>query len=103
LNNFSRLILDGTVDLGVKLKQRVNDKLTLEWKSDYVTTGALEYGAAYPETYFIWQLGLDYSLAKNITANIFYRSYNVPSGIAQFSDLVPAVSEVIGLGIRCSF
>jgi hypothetical protein len=103
LNNFDRLILDGTADIGLKIKQKLNDKLACEWKGDYVTTGAWEYGADHPETYFLWQLGLDYSLAKNIEANAFYRSYNVPSGIAQFSDSVPTVSEVIGLGVRCGF
>jgi hypothetical protein len=100
LNNFDRLILDGTVDLGLKIDQKINNDLSARWKADYVTTGNYQYGAAYPETYFIWQLDLAYQLTKNIAADAFYRSYNVPSGIAQFSDPVPVVSEIIGLSLK---
>ena len=72
-------------------------------KIDYVTTGDYQYGADYPETYFLWQLGLSYQLLSSIAANAYYQSYNVPSGIAQFADAVPAVSEIIGFSLTYSF
>ncbi len=103
LNNFERLILDGTVDIGLKVNQGLTDKLSLEWKGDYVTTGDYKYGEAYPETYFLWQLGLSYDFSSTVNFNAFYRSYSVPSEVAQFSDPVPKVSEIIGIGAKCSF
>jgi hypothetical protein len=103
LNNFDRLILDGTVDIGLKFEQRLSDKLSLEWKGDYVADGELNFGENYPGTYSLWQLGLGYALFSNAGLNAFYRSYNVPSGTAQFSDPVPAVSEIIGVSLKCSF
>jgi hypothetical protein len=103
LNNFDRLILDGTADLGARITQKLIWGYDLELKGDYVTTGAYQYGAAYPETYLIWQAGLSHQLSSSIGLEGFYRSYNVPSGIAQFSDPVPAVSEVIGFGVTCVF
>ena len=103
LNNFNRLILDGTADFGLKIKQVLSDGLSLEWKGDYVTNGNYKYGEAYPETYFLWQLGFLYKLSPNVGLNTFYRSYNVPSGTAQFSDSVPKVSEILGAAIVCKF
>lgn len=103
LNNFDRLILDGTVDLGLKVLHKLGDELALECKGDYVTNGDYQYGAAYPGTYFIWQLGLNYQYSSAIALKTFYRSYSVPSGLAQFSDPVPARSDVVGLGAAWTF
>ncbi|NQT29114.1 MAG: S-layer homology domain-containing protein [Candidatus Saganbacteria bacterium] len=103
LNNFSRLILDGTVDVGLKIKQQLPKNFSLEWKGDYVTTGAYQYGVGYPGTYFLWQLGLDYAFSSAIAMNTFYRVYEVPSGMAQFSDPVPTSSQMLGVGMTCSF
>jgi len=103
LNNFDRLILDGTADLGVKIDQKINKELSAQWKCDYVTDSGFNYGAAYPETYFLWQLTLNYQLATGIGFNTFYKSYNVPSGVAQFSQTVPTVSEIFGCGLNYAF
>lgn len=103
LNNFDRLILDGMVNVGLKIDQILMDKLSMEWKGDYVTTGDYKYGKDYPETYLLWQLGLFYDFSSEIGVNAFYRSYNVPSGIAQFSDLVPKNSEILGVGLKIGF
>ncbi len=103
LNNFDRLILDGMVDIGLKVDQKIYDGLSLQWKGDYVTDGCYRYGEAYPETYFLWQLGLSYKLSSTIAVDTFYRAYDVPSGIAQFSDPVPTFSDLFGVKIRCYF
>jgi hypothetical protein len=66
-------------------------------------TEDFEYGEAYPGTYFLWQAGINYDLSSSTSMNAFYRSYNVPSGIAQFSDPVPKVSELAGIGMKCVF
>ena len=103
LNNFDRLILDGTMDVGLKIQQKLSDGYSLEWKGDYVTTGGYKYGEEYPETYFLWQIDFSYKFSPKIGINAYYRSYNVPSGIAQFSDAVPKISEIIGIGLKCRF
>jgi S-layer homology domain len=103
LNGFDRLILDGTVDVGLKIDHQLDSKLKIEWKGDYVTTGAFNYGANYPETYFLWQAGFYYAFTSDIELNGFYRMYNVPSKIAQFNDTVPDVSDLIGLKVTRKF
>ena len=103
LNNFNRLILDGTTDLGLRIRQELWDNTALEWRGDYVTDGAFNYGEAYPETYFLWQLGFLYKLSGTTDFRAFYRLYNVPSGIAQFSDAVPKMSELFGFALKCEF
>lgn len=103
LNNFNRPILDGTVDLGWKINQKLSDKLSLEGKGDYVATGSYKYGEAYPGTYLLWQLGVTYRLTSNFSLDAFYRSYSVPSGIAQFSDPVPKLSELVGIRLKGNF
>jgi hypothetical protein len=103
LNNFERYILDGTADLGVSFKQELFNGFSLEWMSDYVTDGSFNYGENYPETYYLWQASLAKLFFPAVRMNLFYRAYNVPSGIAQFADAVPTVSNVIGLGAFCAF
>jgi len=103
VNNFDRLFLDGTIDVGLSLKQKLYREFFLEFKSDWVTDTRLRYGENYPGTYLEWEGALGYSFAKDSNLNLFYRSYNVPSGIAQFADLVPVVSSLVGLSVKCGF
>ncbi|MFC1571086.1 S-layer homology domain-containing protein [Candidatus Margulisiibacteriota bacterium] len=103
LNNFDRLICDGTADIGLKVNQKISNELSLEWKGDYVTDGSYNYGASYAETYFLWQLGLAYKVSAAIGLNTFYKSYNVPNGVAQFSDAVPTTSSMLGIEAKCAF
>lgn len=103
LNNFDRLITDGTADFGLKVEQKIGQQLSLEWASDYVTTGTFNYGQAYPGTYWLWQVTGYYHFATEIVGNVFYKGYNVPSGIAQFDFPAPLYSEVIGFGGRYDF
>jgi len=103
LNNFNRTLLGGTVDFGLKISRKMSDKISLEWKGDYVTTSGYKYGQDYAGTYFLWQLTSYYNLVSNTKANVFYRAYNVPSGVAQFSQAVPAFSDMIGVGLSSSF
>ena len=92
-NNFNRYVLDGTIDLGWQIKQKVNSVFSLDFVGDYVTTGAAQFGSAFPGTYLLWQLGLTHQWAENIIAKIAYRTYNVPSAVDQFSASVPKVSD----------
>ncbi len=103
LNNFNRYILDGTMDFGLKIRQKLAGGLSLEWLNDYVTAGDCKYGKSYPGTYFLWQLGLFFDISSGIKLNAYYRSYHVPSGIAQFSDPVPEISSMFGMGLKCAF
>jgi len=103
LNNFDRLILDGTADFGLKVKQDLHKSLAVELKGDYVTTGAYQYGANYPGTYLLWQAGMLFNLSASDVFSLYYLSYNVPSGVAQFSDPVPTESSVIGVVLTRKF
>jgi 1,2-diacylglycerol 3-beta-galactosyltransferase len=103
LNNFDRLILDGTVDVGLNLKQNLNKDLAIEWIGDFATTGDYKYGASYPGTYFLWQAGIIYYFSPGITANAYYRVYNVPSGVTQFGQIVSETSDIIGVKVSRAF
>lgn len=103
LNYFSRYILDGSVDLGVNLKQALPNDFVLEWISDYVTDSGYNYGANYPGTYYLWQVNLDKNMGSLLKLSTFYRAYNVPSGIAQFGSSAPSFSDMFGIGAVCSF
>lgn len=103
LNNFDRLITDGTIDLGLNFNRQLAAGWELEAMADYVTDTRLNYGAAYPGTYFEWQAGAKVSLAQNLTGQAYYRQYNVPSGIAQFSSPAPVFSDLFGLSVNVDF
>ncbi|MEA3493097.1 MAG: S-layer homology domain-containing protein [Candidatus Margulisiibacteriota bacterium] len=103
LNNFGRLILDGTFDLGVKIRQKLNSRFSLELKGDYVTDGSFHYGEKYPGTYLLWQAGVEYSFSKAVKAQAYYKAYDVPSGTAQFGDTVAKTSDIIGVKVSRAF
>lgn len=103
VNNFERLILGGTMDFGVEIKQKIWGQCSLEYKSDYVLDENGQYGASYPGTYFLWQLNLSHEFSPAVSASAFYQSYHVPSGVAQFSDSAPLVSHIFGIGFKHAF
>ena len=103
LNNFNRYVLDGTVDFGLNLKQYMSKNLAFKFLSDYVTTRNYLYGEDYAGTYLLWQAGLFYQILPRVELKTYYRSYNVPSGVDPFSDPVPVLSGVVGLGLNYSF
>jgi len=77
LNNFCKLVLDGSVDIGLEFSQALTDDLTLKLISDMVLTGDYKYGGDYPGTSLTQEIDL---YTENI--DLFYRSYFVPSGLS---------------------
>jgi len=103
LNFFNRLILDNNLDFGLKLKQQINTAFWLELKSDYVINNNFNYGENYPESYWLGRVTLGYNLSPTSALNLFYQSYNVPSGLAQFNEPVPRVSETMVFSLKSNF
>ncbi|MDI6731628.1 MAG: S-layer homology domain-containing protein [Candidatus Margulisbacteria bacterium] len=103
LNNFNRLIFDGKADLGFTITQLLPWNMALSYKSDWGTTSHLEYGSQYVGTYFEWEGAAMYYLSPGANISLFYRSYEVPSGIGQFSETAATVSCLMGLSVKCIF
>jgi hypothetical protein len=103
LNYFNRLIFDNNFDFGLKVKQQLNRGFWLELVNDYVINNNFNYGEKYPESYRLSRVTLGYSLSPASELNLFYQNYQVPSGLAQFYDPVPKVSETLGFGLKSSF
>lgn len=103
LNNFNRLIFDGKADLGIAILQLLPRNWALSFKSDWVTGSHLEYGSQYAGTYFEWEGAAIYYLSAGANISLFYRAYNVPSGIGQFSEAVTPASGLVGLSVKYSF
>jgi hypothetical protein len=103
LNYFDRLIFDNNFDVGLKVKQRLSAGFWLELMNDYVINNNFNYGEKYPESYRLSRITLGYRLSPASELNLFYQSYQVPSGLAQFYDPVPKVSETIGFGLSAGF
>ena len=96
LNNFSKLILDGSTDIGLEFSHKINDRLTVKFMSDAVLTPDFKYGEKHPGTSFTNELNLG-----NDYFSIFYRSYFVPSGISStdpsMARTVSTSSDLFGL------
>jgi hypothetical protein len=103
LNNFNRLVLDGTVDVGLNIEQALGKSVCLTLVGDYVTDGSFHYGKEYPGTYLLWEASVGVKATDGVTVQASYRTYQVPSGIAQFAETVPLLSNVIGVGMMCNF
>jgi len=103
LNFFNRLIVDNNLDFGLKVKQQINAGFWLELKSDYVVNNNFNYGENYPESYWLGRVTIGYSLSPASELNLFYQSYNVPSGLAQFYEPVPRVSETVVFSLSSNF
>lgn len=82
LNAFNKLISDGSIDVGLNIKHKMNNKLTIIAKSDAVATSALKLGKDHPGTSVTYELGLNFSLSNTANLYTYYRAYNVPSTIS---------------------
>lgn len=96
LNNFCKLVLDGSVDVGWEFSQALTDDLNLKLISDLVLTGDYKYGENYPGTSLTHEIDL---YTENI--NLFYRSYFVPSGLSSTDPTmvrtIAASSDLMGI------
>ena len=79
------------------LAQKVGDKIRLELKGVASLTSGYNYGEGFPGTYAIAQLMADYQFHKQISLGAFYRYFQVPSGIDQFSVAAPTSSNLVGI------
>ena len=66
INQFKRLILPGTQDLGLKFSKRIKQGLSLEFMGDYVTTST--------NVYSLWQVGATQQIKAALLAGIYCRN-----------------------------
>ena len=106
LNYFNKLILDGSVDLGLKYTQKLSHKLSFTLLTDWVLSSDYKVDAAHAGTSQTSQLTINYKLNPHATLQKFYRVYAVPSGISSkdtsMEESVPALSDLWGLNISLS-
>ncbi len=99
LNNFNKLILDGSVDLGLELSRKISDKLKFKLISDLVLASDLKYGADQPGTSLTNEIVL-----SGGSINVFYRNYFVPSGLSSTDPTmarpVAKSSDLIGIALE---
>jgi hypothetical protein len=102
LSNFNKYILDGSVDVGIELSQKINSRLSAKFTADTVLTYDLNYGAAYPGT----SQTMEFSVGNELI-NFFYRTYYVPSGISStdpaIARAVATSSDLTGVYLTLSF
>jgi len=102
LNNFNKLVLDGSVDIGFELSQKINDQLRIKFASDAVLTPDFKYGESHPGTSLTNELNIG-----NDYINVFYRNYFVPSGISStdpgMSRTISNSSDLIGINLSLQY
>ena len=102
LNNFHKYILDGSVDIGLKLSQKINDRLKAKLTTDTVLTHDFKYGDNFPGT----SQTTEFSIGTDLVT-LFYRSYFVPSGISStdpaLAQTVATASDVTGVSLTLTF
>ena len=109
INSFDKLILDDTSDIWAELSQEITDTIKVYVLEDSVLTSDFKYGEDYPGTSLSWQGGILFYLPPGMTFEVFYRSLQVPSGIADAADpgnlerLVPKTSETIAASLTYDF
>ena len=103
LNLFNRKILDGTIDLGMEFSAPFTDRLTFKNKIELVTDTLYKIDSDAPGTSYTHELSLDLQVNNYLTLDAFYRYYFVPSKLDQFSNSVPAESDLLGVGMTCRF
>lgn len=102
-NLFSRKVSDGTLDIELEVMIPLSSTLTLKSKSDAVTDNFGEIDRDAPGSSFTQEFSFDYLMSKDLTLNSFYRYYFVPSKIDQFSNAVPEISDLVGIGLIYRF
>jgi hypothetical protein len=102
LNNFNKYVLDGSVDIGLELSQKINSQLKIKFISDAVLTPDFKYGESHPGTSLTNELNIG-----NDYVNVFYRNYFVPSGISStdpsMARIVSNSSDLIGINLSLQY
>lgn len=103
LNLFDKKTLDGTIDIGLEVIQPLSKQLIFTSKFDWVGSSQWEMAKNVPGASYTEEHSFDYSFGRDLILNIFYRYYQVPSRINQFSATVPEVSDMLGAGLIYKF
>lgn len=103
LNYFDKLVLDGSVDLGLKYTQPLWGKFDLTLVTDWVLSSDFKIGEDHAGTSQTSQIMFSYKLYPSATIKTFYRVYAVPSGLSSkdplLSESVPTLSDLWGLTV----
>ncbi len=86
-NYFNRAILDGFVDIGFSLNQKINPALKAYFIFDTALTGDLKYGKDYAKTYSLYRLGINLKPQNSLSFDVYYECLQVPSQADQFTNL----------------
>lgn len=101
LNEFNKVVLDGTSDVGIVFTQNLSSSLLMTIKSDASLTSNFKLGKDYPGTSLTTEFSFGKHLNTNSLASVFYRSYLVPSGISSkdpaLAVVVPEISNIFGI------
>lgn len=109
IDQFDRLILDGTTDLGIYLSQDISNASKLYLKGSMVMTSDMNYGPTYPGTSTTLQEGFQLYIPSGMILDINHKTYEIPSAIADAADpggLMRALgptSDVFEMSMNFSF
>jgi len=108
INSFDRLILDGTADLAMKIEQEITDWAKIYYKGDATLDSDLKYGEDYEGTSIALEAGVIFYIPSGMELDVFNRSYEVPSGVADFTDpgfarIAPICSSITGISLSYNF
>jgi len=108
INYVDKYILDGTSDLGIKISQNINRKLKFYLIADMVMDKDSQFGEDYEGTSLTLAQGFEFDVAPGILMNLLYKTYQVPSKVADATDadlkrIVSKVANIYAINIVYSF
>lgn len=104
LNEFNKLIPDGSVDIGLSCEKKLNSKFSVAVKCDAALSTDGKLGADSIGSSLTSEIGLKYDLTPRASFYTYYRAFNTPSGQSNIdpslSINVPQMSDIFGVEVR---
>lgn len=100
LNNFNKLIPDGSCNLDASFTHGINDKFGFYAKENVTLTSAFKFGKEYLGSSQSSELGFIYKL-KDASLSFYYKALSVPSTVSSIDPTlaitVPELSNTLGI------
>lgn len=103
LNYDDEIVLDGKVDVGLLIKQRLTDKVNVYKVYELQLSSSHQIGESHAGTSFTSSNDIEYKFSKNLSGFVYYKIILTPSEVDQFGNATASQKDEVGLRVSYKF
>ena len=103
LNYDDEVVLDGRVDVGLLIKQKLTDNLKLHKIYELQLSSNHQIGENHAGTSFVSLNNLEYKFSKKLSGFAYYKVTLTPSEIDQFGNAAAIQKDEVGVRVSYKF